>query len=79
MHRGLEAAGNAAVDLRELPLRPVGRPHRGQVVVDPVVDPFIDLLPRPGRGLVGGAAPAIAVQRPVGAPDSRRIKPACSK
>ncbi len=28
MHRGLKAAGDAAVDLRELALRPVGRHHR---------------------------------------------------
>ncbi len=49
MHRGLEAAGDAAVDLRELPLRPVGRDHRRQVVVDAVVDQLIKLLPRPGR------------------------------
>ena len=34
MQRGLEAAGNAAVVLRELALRPIGRPHRGQVVVN---------------------------------------------
>ncbi|HSN74558.1 MAG TPA: hypothetical protein VL334_05620 [Anaerolineae bacterium] len=34
VYRGLEAAGDAAVDLRQLALRPVGRDHRGQVVVD---------------------------------------------
>jgi len=32
MHRGLEAAGDAAVILAELALRPVGCDHRGQVV-----------------------------------------------
>ena len=38
MHRGLQAAGDAAVVLCELPLRSVGRDHRGQVVTYAVVD-----------------------------------------
>ena len=43
VHRGLEAAGDAAVVLAELALRPVGRDHRGQVVVDAVVDLVMEL------------------------------------
>jgi hypothetical protein len=34
MRRGLEVADDAAVDQRETALRPAGRDHRRQVVVD---------------------------------------------
>lgn len=49
MCRGLEAAGNAAVVLRELPLRPVGRDHRGQLVTDAAVAGRASPVPRSAK------------------------------
>ena len=49
VHRGLQAAGDAAVVNGELVLGPVRGDDGGEVVVHPLVDWLIRLLARPGR------------------------------